>query len=46
MLGQYAVGNSYKLYNTLTPDDTKAISAAVDAIAEPLSQVSAKIATN
>jgi iron uptake system EfeUOB component EfeO/EfeM len=29
------------LYDTLTPDETRALAAAVDALAEPLSQVAA-----
>jgi iron uptake system component EfeO len=38
------IGNGYVLYDTLTPDDTKALSTVVDALAEPLSQVAAKVA--
>jgi iron uptake system component EfeO len=38
------VGNGYALYDTLTSDDTKALSTAVDSLAEPLSQVAAKVA--
>ena len=31
------------LYDTLTPDQTKALSTSVDALAEPLSQVAALV---
>ena len=33
------IGNGYALYNTLTPDQTRALSTAVDALTEPLSKV-------
>jgi iron uptake system component EfeO len=38
------VGHGYELYDELTTDDTKALSTVVDALAEPLSQVAAKVA--
>jgi iron uptake system component EfeO len=44
-LSQYAgsnpTGNGYVLYGALTPDQTKALSNTVDALAEPLSRVAA-----
>jgi iron uptake system component EfeO len=48
-LEQYAstadpIGNGYVLYDTLTVDDTKALATSVDSLAEPLSQVAAKVA--
>jgi len=38
-LATYQVGDGYKLYNELTPDDTRKMTEAVDAVAEPVSQV-------
>jgi iron uptake system component EfeO len=39
LLATYQVGDGYKLYNELTPDDTKKMAEVVDALAEPVSQV-------
>ena len=39
LLEQYRAGDGYKLYTELTPDDTKKMSEAVDALGEPVSQV-------
>ena len=39
LLATYQVGEGYKLYNELTPDDTKKMAEVVDAVAEPVSQV-------
>lgn len=36
-------GNGYVLYTKLTPADTKQLSQAIDALAEPLSQVASKV---
>jgi iron uptake system component EfeO len=41
--GTDPTGNGYVLYVTLTPDQTRALSAAVDALAEPLSRVAAQV---
>jgi iron uptake system component EfeO len=41
--GDDPVGNGYVLYDTLTADQTRALSAAVDALAEPLSRVAAAV---
>jgi iron uptake system component EfeO len=38
------VGNGYALFDTLTPEQTKAISTTLDALAEPLSKVGAEVA--
>jgi len=42
-LAPYGHGNAYVAYTALTPADTKAISTAVDALAEPLSRVGKQI---
>ncbi len=39
LLEQYRVGDGYKLYTELTPEDTKKMSDVVNALAEPISQV-------
>ncbi|MEQ3551686.1 iron uptake system protein EfeO [Pseudonocardia nematodicida] len=39
MLQDYRTADGYRLYTELTPDDTKKMSASVDALAEPVSQV-------
>jgi iron uptake system component EfeO len=39
LLEGYRAGDGYKLYTELTPDDTKKMSEAVDALGEPVSQV-------
>jgi iron uptake system component EfeO len=39
LLAKYREGDGYKSYLTLTEDDKKAMAAAVDALAEPISQV-------
>jgi iron uptake system component EfeO len=38
-----SIANGYQLYTALSPDQTRKLSAAVDALAEPLSQVAAKV---
>jgi iron uptake system component EfeO len=43
LLATYQVGDGYKLYNELTPDDTKKMAEVVDALAEPVSQVAAVV---
>src|SRR5262249_25133450 len=45
-LDHYRKGSGYVRYTTLTKDDTRRLSAVVDALAEPLSRVSAAILTN
>ena len=42
-LAAYEVGTGYVLYNALTSADTKALSQAIDAIAEPLSKVAKQV---
>lgn len=42
-LAPYKQGNGWVFYDKLTQDQTKALSQAVDALAEPLSQVGAKV---
>ena len=42
-LDPYRKGDSFVLYTELSDDDTKQLSQAVDALAEPLSQVAAQI---
>jgi iron uptake system component EfeO len=44
-LKPYQRGSGWALYTDLTPDDTKKLSQAIDALAEPISQVSAKVVT-
>jgi iron uptake system component EfeO len=39
LLEQYRAGDGYKLYTELTPEDTRKMSEAVDALGEPVSQV-------
>jgi iron uptake system component EfeO len=39
LLESYRAGDGYKLYTELTPDDTRKMSEAVDALGEPVSQV-------
>jgi iron uptake system component EfeO len=39
LLEGYRVGDGFKLYTDLTPDDTKKMTEAVDALGEPVSQV-------
>ena len=39
LLANYRVGDGYRLYTALTPDDTRRMSQVVDALAEPVSQV-------
>lgn len=43
LLEQYRVGDGYKLYTDLTPEDTKKMTDAVDALSEPISQVAAVV---
>ncbi|WP_018335325.1 iron uptake system protein EfeO [Actinomycetospora chiangmaiensis] len=44
LLENYRAGDGFKLYTQLTPDDTKKLTEAVDAVAEPVSQVAGVIA--
>jgi iron uptake system component EfeO len=39
LLEEYRVGDGYKLYTELTPDDIRRMAEAVDALGEPVSQV-------
>ena len=39
LLAKYRAGNGYRLYTELTPVDVKAMTEAVDALSEPVSQV-------
>jgi iron uptake system component EfeO len=39
LLENYRSGDGYKLYTELTPEDTKKMAAAVDALGEPVSKV-------
>jgi iron uptake system component EfeO len=39
LLENYRAGDGFRLYTTLTADDTRAMTAAIDALAEPVSQV-------
>lgn len=39
LLENYRSGDGFKLYTELTPDDTKKMAAAVDALGEPVSKV-------
>ncbi|WP_433801790.1 iron uptake system protein EfeO [Actinomycetospora sp. CA-084318] len=44
LLENYRAGDGFKLYTELTPDDTKKMTEAVDAVSEPVSQVAGIIA--
>ena len=39
LLARYRSGDGFKLYTELTPEDTKAMSKAIDALGEPVSKV-------
>jgi iron uptake system component EfeO len=39
LLEGYRSGDGFKLYTELTPEDTKKMAAAVDALGEPVSKV-------
>jgi iron uptake system component EfeO len=43
LLAKYRSGDGFVLYTKLTPADTKKLSQAIDALAEPLSQVASKV---
>ena len=45
-LAAYRSGSGYVLYTALTPSDTKTLSQAIDALAEPLSKVAKQIVGN
>jgi iron uptake system component EfeO len=42
-MAPYKQGDTYVLYTTLTPAQTRAISQTIDAAAEPLSQVAEQV---
>lgn len=44
LLEKHQVGDGFKLYTDLTPDDIKELSEAVDALGEPISQVAEVVA--
>ena len=44
LLEKYRVGDGFKLYTELTQDDIKSMSEAVDALGEPISQVTEVVA--
>jgi iron uptake system component EfeO len=44
LLDQYRVGDGYRSYTELSPDQVRQLSAAVDALSEPLSKVSGVVA--
>lgn len=46
LLAKYRKGDGFVLYTTLTPADTKKLSQAIDALAEPLSKVAAQVVGN
>jgi iron uptake system component EfeO len=43
LLEEYRVGDGYRLYTELTPDDIRRMAEAVDALGEPVSQVAAVV---
>ncbi len=43
LLQGYRVGDGYRLYTQLTPADTRAMTAAVDALSEPVSKVAGTV---
>ncbi|MER5672124.1 iron uptake system protein EfeO [Pseudonocardia alni] len=43
LLQGYRVGDGYRLYTQLTPEDTRAMTAAVDALSEPVSKVAGTV---
>jgi len=45
LLEGYRVGDGFKLYTELTPDDIRKMTAAVDALGEPVSQVAGVISS-
>jgi iron uptake system component EfeO len=45
-LAPYRSGTAFVAYTTLTGDDTKALSQAIDALAEPLSQVGKQVVSS
>jgi iron uptake system component EfeO len=44
LLARYQVGDGYRLYTELTPDQVKELAAAVDALGEPLSKTAGVVA--
>ena len=45
VLEGFRAGDGYRRYTALTPDDTRRLSVAVDALGEPVSQVAGTVAT-
>ena len=45
LLERYRVGDGFRLYTELTPDDVKKMTAAVDALGEPVSQVAGVVSS-
>jgi iron uptake system component EfeO len=43
LLETYRVGDGFKLYTELTPDDTRKMTEAIDALGEPVSQVAGAV---
>jgi iron uptake system component EfeO len=43
LLDAQRVGDGFKLYDQLTPDEVKQLSNAVDALSEPLSKLTAAV---
>jgi iron uptake system component EfeO len=43
LLETYRVGDGFKLYTELTPDDTRKMTEAIDALGEPVSQVAGTV---
>ena len=43
LLDAHRVGDGFKLYDELTPDEVKALSDAVNALSEPLSRLTAAV---
>lgn len=44
VLDNYRAGDGFRLYTTLTPEDTKKMTEVIDALAEPVSQVAGVLA--
>ncbi len=44
LLARYQVGDGFKLYTELTPEQVKELASAVDALGEPLSKTAGVVA--